>query len=80
MFAAGTPAIMIGWGASRVRLVKGEVKRNREDKLQVLPMTGFVKMFLSENFIMPHESKRDPFGTEFINVPILQCQFQVCPS
>ena len=54
MFAAGTPAIMIGWGASRVQLVKGEVRRNREDKLQVLPMTGFVNMFLSENFIMPH--------------------------
>jgi len=40
MIAAGTQAILIGWGASRVWFSKGELKRNKEDKLQVLQMTG----------------------------------------
>jgi hypothetical protein len=40
LIAAGESAIVIGWGTSRINIVKGQAMHNIEDVLQVLPVKG----------------------------------------
>ncbi len=54
----GTKAILIGWGASRVQIVKGQVRRNKEDRLQVISMTGVLRN-KSNNILKRHLRNRN---------------------
>jgi hypothetical protein len=45
MIPDGDYAIVIGWGASRMKIVKGQATRNMEDALQVLTVKGFIEIF-----------------------------------
>jgi hypothetical protein len=45
LIAVGDYAIVIGWGVSRMKIVKGQAMRNMEDTLQVLTVKDFIEIF-----------------------------------
>ncbi len=57
LIAAGESAIAIGWGTSRINIVKGQAMHNIEDALQVLPVKGLQRYFEPKYYKQKDELK-----------------------